>query len=339
MKTISNFELPNTMRALVLAEYNGMPSVQHWPVPVPETGQILVKIDSSPINPSDNSFLKGLYSTRKKLPVVAGFEASGQVVATGDDWLSRRLLGKNVACFAPMDGDGSWAEYMVTKHTMAIPLRKSIDLEQGSMLMVNPLSSLAMIDIAKKGGHKAIVNTAAASALGQMLGKMCRDSDIALLNIVRRPEQVKLLKDQGANYVLDSSTASFKKELAELCTSLQISLAYDAIAGTMPADLLEAMPLGSEVRVYGGLSEDTMALDPRKLIFEKKKICGFWLSEWLTHQHLIKLLFYFNKIQKYLSEKHQTTIQQRVPLDGVVDGLATYLDHMTAGKVIVKPGL
>lgn len=337
MKTIPSFEFPEKMSALMLTEYNGRPQLQEVDVPKPAKGEVLVKIDSSPVNPSDNSFIRGMYSTHKTLPVIPGFEASGTVVATGNDFMSKRLLGKSVSCFAPSDGNGTWAEFMVTKNTTVIPLKKGFDLEQGSMLLVNPLSVIAMIEIAKKGGHKAIANTAAASALGQMLNNLCLEKNLPIVNIVRREEQVELLKSQGAKHVINTSSENYAVELAAIFSKLHVSLAFDAIAGPTASDLLEALPAAGEVMVYGGLSEQPVSLNPRELIFKKKKLSGFWLSEWITHQPILKMLFTFNKIQKYLSQKHQTNIHKRVSLEDAVEGISLYLEKMSAGKVLVKP--
>ena len=339
MKIISNLTLPTEMRALVLSEFKSKLQVQNVPVPTPGKKEVLIEIDSSPINPSDNSFMRGVYSTKKQLPVIPGFEASGIVVATGDDFMSRRLLGKSVACFAPMDGNGTWAEYMVTKNSMVIPLKKDMDIEQGSMLMVNPISVIAMVEIAMKGKHKAIANTAAASALGQFMIKLCEEKNLPLVNIVRRDEQVELLKSQGAKYVLNSSDKNFASDMKDLFGKLKLTLAYDAISGQSVFDLLEAFPAGGEVMVYGGLSEQAAPVNPAKLIFENKKVSGFWLSEWITHQSILKMIRVFNKIQRMLSKDHQITINRRVNLDETVDGIATYLDKMSDGKVIVKPGI
>ena len=337
MKTIANLKMPDKMKALVLSEFGKPLILQQVAVPKPERGQILIKIDSSPINPSDNSFIRGMYQTKKVLPVIAGFEASGTVVASGSDLMSKRLLGKRVACLAPTDGNGTWAEYMVTGKNSAIPLKKDVDTEQGSMLLVNPLSVMAMVDIAKKGKHKAIANTAAASALGQMLNTVCLDKKISLVNIVRREDQVELLKSQGAKYVVNSSANDFKHELTDIFSRLGVSLAFDAIAGPMTFDLSEALPAESEIMIYGGLSELPAYIHPGKLIFERKKVSGFWLSEWITHQPVLKLLYIFHKIQKYISTSHRTKIRERVALVEVNDRLYHYLEHMTAGKILVKP--
>lgn len=337
MKAIPNLNLQKKMRALVLSEFGVPPEVQLIEIPMPSKGEVLIKIDSSPINPSDNSFLKGMYSTKKPLPVVPGFEASGKVVATGIDFMSKRLLGKSVACFAPMDGNGTWAEYMITKNNMTIPLKKGVDIEQGSMLMVNPISVIAMLEIARKGNHSAIANTAAASALGRMMNRLCIAKNLPVVNIVRREEQVQLMKSEGAEYIVNSSSKNYHKELKSIFTELNVTLAFDAIAGQSVFSLMEALPLGGEVMVYGGLSEEAASVNPAKLIFEKKKLSGFWLSEWITHQSIIKMLIIFNRIQKLLSEKHQNTIHKRVTLEETVKGVSLYLEKMTLGKVLVKP--
>lgn len=339
MKTIKHFDIPHEMKALYLEEFGKDLKVKEAVVPVPGKGEILIQMDSSPVNPSDNSFLKGNYGSKKQLPIIPGFEGSGKVVASGNDFMSKRLLGKNVACFAPMDGNGTWAEFMVTKANMAIPLKKGVDLEQGSMLMVNPISVMAMVDIAKKGKHKAIANTAAASALGQMLNRQCIENNLPIVHIVRRDEQVELLKSQGAKYIVNSSSNNFIEEMTKVFNELNVSLAFDAIAGQSPFDLIEALPVGGEVMVYGGLSEKPSSIHPGKLIFEKKKVSGFWLSEWITHQSMLKMLKTFGKIQKMISHNHRTRIHQSVSLANTQKGIQAYLEHMTAGKVLVKPGL
>ncbi len=339
MKTIPNLEIPSRMKALVLPKFDTKLQVQDMQVPTPGKGEVLIEMDSSPINPSDLSFIKGNYSTKKVLPVVAGFEGSGRVVATGNDFMSRRLLGKSVACFAPRDGNGAWADFMVTKNNLVIPLKSGMDMEQGAMLMVNPLSALAMLDIAKKGGHKAIANTAAASALGQMLNSLCIDSNIPIVNIVRRAEQVELLKSLGAKYVVNSSANNYFDEMKSLFRELNVTLALDAVAGNMTFDLMETLPAGGEVMMYGGLSGQPISTHHGKLIFENKKLSGFWASEWITHQPIWKLLTMFNKIQKHISKSHQISIHKRIPLEEGPKGLSVYVKNMTSGKVLIKPGM
>jgi NADPH:quinone reductase len=259
------------------------------------------------------------------------------VVATGKDFLSSRLMGKKVSCFAPENGNGTWAQYMLTGAGFAIPLKKGISLDQGSMLMVNPLSAYAMVDIAIKEKHCAIANTAAASALGQIMIRICKEKKLPLVNIVRWQDQVALLKEQEAEFVFNSSDENFSEKLKQTFSSLKVTLAYDAIAGEMAGILTEALPGGGIVAVYGGLSETACIINPVNLIFENKKIRGFWLSEWITRQNLVSIIVTSNKIQKHFNKYFQTRIQKQVSLEEFMDGLRIYQDKMTEGKVLVKP--
>ena len=133
--------------------------------PRPGIGQVLVRMAAAPINPSDIGFLQGSYGAHGGASAVPGFEGSGTVVAAGGGYLTRLLLGRRVA-FSDASG-GTWAEYHAANASLCVPLKKDITLEQGAMLLVNPLTALALLSIARQGRHKALVNTAAASALGR----------------------------------------------------------------------------------------------------------------------------------------------------------------------------
>ena len=164
---MSQTQIPEQMTAVVLDSYTGVEGirVEQRPVPKPGKNEVLVKIAASPINPSDLAFLIGRYGFKKPTPVVPGFEGSGMVVAVGEGFMGRYLLGKRVACRSQDKGDGVWADYMVTPAKDAQPLDQAVSLEQGAMSGANPLTATAFVEIAKKGGHKAIVLTAAAGAL------------------------------------------------------------------------------------------------------------------------------------------------------------------------------
>ena len=223
--------IPDTMQAVVLHAYDGAPDslrVETRPVPRPQRGQVLVKMTAAPINPSDLMFLKGLYGVRKPLPVVPGWEGAGRVVATGDDWLSRLLLGKRVACGAPNQHDGTWAEYMLTASARCVPLIDSIDDEAGAMLIVNPLTAWALMDTARRGGHRAFVQTAAASALGRMLLRLSLHFGVEGVHIVRREEQAELLRSLGARHVLNSEAEILQSYPTLSAEAIRAALAYAA---------------------------------------------------------------------------------------------------------------
>eukprot|EP00163_Fabomonas_tropica_P006496 TRINITY_DN16061_c0_g1_i10.p1 TRINITY_DN16061_c0_g1~~TRINITY_DN16061_c0_g1_i10.p1 ORF type:complete len:209 (+),score=51.26 TRINITY_DN16061_c0_g1_i10:115-741(+) len=202
--------IPETMRALQLVEYDGGTEaslkVVQMPVPKPAAGQVLVRVHASPINPSDTSFLYGTYGIKKELPVVPGLEGSGVVVLNGGGIMGWRLVGKKVALAADNKMDGLWAEYVVTSAMSCVPLPDNADLDDASMTLVNPLTALAFLDIIRARKAAAVVHTAAASQLGRMFYRLCAKEKIPVVNIVRRQEQVDLLKEMGSQLVLDSST-------------------------------------------------------------------------------------------------------------------------------------
>ena len=327
------------MRALELRALDGKPeslALAERPVPRPGKGQVLVRIAASPINPSDLSFIKGMY-IKKTLPIIPGFEASGTVVASGGGFMARALVGKRVACAAPANGDGTWAEYMVTSALFCIPLRKNISFEAGASLIVNPLTAWALMDMAKRGGHPAVVQTAAASALGRMILRLGQRFDMPVINIVRRQEQVELLQALGAKYVLNSNEANFDDQLKKLCLECSASLAFDAVAGDLTSRLLQALPKQGRVIIYGGLSQQLCQLDPRIFIYDDKHLEGFWLSTWLKKRNPLLQIHTALQIQKFLANDLKTEVRARLPLENAAEALHQYASNMTGGKILLVP--
>lgn len=332
--------LPDTMRAVELRSYEGGAdalAVADRPVPRPGAGQVLVRIAAAPVNPSDLAFLRGAYGIRKRLPVVPGFEGSGEVVAAGMGAWPRRLVGRRVACAAPSDGDGTWAEYMLADAAQCIPLRKDTDIEQASMMIVNPFTAWALLGMAKGLRARTVVQTAAASALGRMIQRLAAKRGVSVVNVVRRPEQVALLEGEGAEHVLDSSAADFDERLKDLCKRLRATAAFDAVAGELTGRLLAAMPHGGTAIVYGGLSMQPCLADPRSLIFERKSVRGFWLADWMRGAGALKKFRAAQGVQRLLKDELRTEVRARLPLERAPEGVRGYAREMTGGKVIFVP--
>lgn len=329
-----------TMRALELHSYDGWRTGLHLvekAVPKPAPGQVLVKIAASPINPADIAFTSGRYGVRRSLPTVPGWEGSGVVVAAGDGLLPRLLLGRRVAC-AALDGeDGAWAEYMISAPQRCIPLRASITDQQGAMMLVNPLTAWAMIDLARRGGHRAIVQTAAAGALGRMLFRLGQAFGLQMVNIVRRQEQVELLRALGAGHVLSPHQPDFDERLKELCHQLNVTLALDAVAGELTGRLLQALPRRAEVMVYGSLSNAACQVNAGQLIFKQQRVRGFWLNRWQPRLGLLGRLYAGWQIQARLTDELHTEVQAQLPLAQAVEGLHRYVGAMTQGKILLLP--
>jgi NADPH2:quinone reductase len=334
-------KIPATMRALVLHEYEvgscASLTLEERPTPRPGKGEALVRMAASPINPSDLASLQGLYGVKKALPMVPGLEGCGTVVATGSGFLARRLLGKRVACVAGA-GDGAWAEYMVAPAIQCSPLPDNFNDEQGCMRIVNPYTAWAHLSIARQYGAHTIVETAAASALVRMVNRLAQRRGVQVINIVRRDAQMETLRRLGAEHILNSEAPGFDEQLRDVCRKLDVRLAFDAVAGAMPARLLNAMPPEARVVVYGGLTAEMIGVDPGDLIFNQRRIEGFYLTRWIARQRPLAVLAMQRKLYQ-LGDLTHAAIQARVPLEDAQRAIATYQANMSAGKVLLMPGM
>ena len=194
-------------------------------IPEPGPDEVLVRVEAAPINPSDLGLLFGPadMSTAKisgtaAQPVVTatipeklmkgmaarldesmpvGNEGAGVVVKTGSSDAAKALLGKTVAIL----GGATYGQYRSIKAVACLVLPEGTKPSEGASCFVNPLTSLSMVEVMRLEGHKALVHTAAASNLGQMLNRICIQDGVSLVNIVRKPEQEAILRKIGAKYV------------------------------------------------------------------------------------------------------------------------------------------
>lgn len=326
--------LPAVMQAVQLDAPGGTVAVRESPVPKPGPGEVLIRIAASPINPSDLALLSG-FGPQKPFPAIPGIEGSGTVVAAGSGLLPRFLLGKRVACAASPASGGTWAEYMATPARRCVPLKAAVSLEQGAMLLVNPLTALALFEIAKRGKHAAIVSTAAASALGRMIVRLGARHGVPIINIVRRQAHVELLHSMGAEHVLNSADADFMTHLRTLTHQLNATLLLDALAGPQTQQLLAVAPAGSTIVVYGYLTREPTVIDVTTFLYEEKRLVGFYLPRWLAKRGLVQVLRDTSRVQQLAGSDLRTTVQRRLPLSAVQQALDLYQDNMTAGKVLL----
>ena len=276
-------------------------SLEAVPIPQPKDDEVLVRVEASPINPSDLGLLFGVADPSTMLssgsadrPIVtasvpeksmramaarvdkslpAGNEGAGVVVAAGADESAQALIGKAVGVI----GGAMYSQYRCVPAKQVLPFPDGTTPAQGASWFVNPLTSLGMVETMRIEGHKALVHTAAASNLGQMLQKVCLADDVPLVNIVRKAEQVELLRGMGASHVCNSSEPTFMKDLTDALVATGATLAFDAIGGgTLAGQILTCMeaaasatgaaynPYGStthkQVYIYGGLDRSPIVL-------------------------------------------------------------------------------
>ena len=282
------------LRSLVKPEGQLELSLAAVSTPQPAPDEVVVRVEASPLNPSDIGLLFGAADiataklagsgasavTTMQIPgramksmaarlgqsMPVGNEGAGVVVAAGDSDAARALLGKTVAAL----GGAMYSQYRCLKLEQCLPLPEGTKPAEGASCFVNPLTALGMVETMRREGHKALVHTAAASNLGQMLNRICIEDGIGLVNIVRKPDQAALLKSQGAKHVCDSSSATFTEDLTQALVDTGATIAFDAtgggklagqILGCMEAALnrtaKEYSRYGStthkQVYIYGGL--------------------------------------------------------------------------------------
>jgi NADPH:quinone reductase-like Zn-dependent oxidoreductase len=230
-------------------------SLANVPIPEPSADEVVVRVEASPINPSDLGLLIGAAdmatakaSGSKDAPVITakvpeaamramagrldesmpvGNEGAGVVIKTGSSEAAKALMGKTVA----MIGGAMYAQYRTMRAGDCLVLPEGITPAEGASCFVNPLTSLGMVETMRREGHKALVHTAAASNLGQMLNKICLKDGVGLVNIVRSAEQAEILHKIGAKHVVDSTAPSFMDDLTNALVETGSTLAFDAIGG------------------------------------------------------------------------------------------------------------
>ena len=332
-------KIPESMKALQIIDYSGEKSsfkLIDKPITPLKDNQVRVRIHSSPINPSDLMFIRGLYGIKKKLPVVPGFEASGTIVEIFPE-ISKFKVGDRVACVAGSTGDGTYAEFLTTESENCIPLLDSVSLEEGSMFFVNPLTSYALLELAKEKLATGIMQTASASALGKMIVRLCKERNIPLLNIIRKEEQIQSLLELGAEHILNSSSPNFEKEYLKLSRKLKINFFIDAVGGDVAEKIFLLSPQETNMICYGNLSENPISLNPGIFIFQKKSVSGFWLSFWIKSLNQEDFFKHTQDAQKLLSTSLRSDVQKRFTLEDGFEAIDYYKNNMSAGKILIQP--
>jgi NADPH:quinone reductase-like Zn-dependent oxidoreductase len=329
------------MTAVVADAFGGLAKlrVAKVPVPVPKRGQVLVRIHAAPCNPADILYLENRYGIDRPLPATPGFEGSGVVVASGGGLLGRWLVGKRVSC-GGHECSGTWAEYCVVDAAACLPLAKDLTFEQGAAALANPTTALALAQVVARGGHRAYVQSAAAGQLGKMIAVALRERGIPGIHVVRRAAQADALRALGESHVLDSTAPDFDRDLAALAAKLHATIALDAVAGAMTGHLLQALPHGGEVVVYGALSaEPCGGMDPMALAFGDKRVRGFEIAGYLREQGLLRSFRLARAAQaRVRSGVFTTTIAERTSLADAPTKLPAYGQHMSDGKILIELG-
>jgi NADPH2:quinone reductase len=290
-------EIPTTMKRLVVtAPGKDVASckieIEEVPVPTPGSGEVLIKVAAAAINPSDYG---SWYRCKpEQCPFTMGKEGSGVVVATGGGFGTMTCpVGTKVGFVGLKKKQGAYSEYVVALAIESVfRMPDDLPVEDGASFFVNPYTAIGILDTAKEQGAKAIIHTAAASQLGQMLVKLAPTEGVEVINVVRREEQAELLKNLGAQHVVVTGSGdSWKEELKSKVEELGATVAFDAVAGQSTGDLLDVLPPKGSVYVYGGLAGRVENVDPMALIYHEKKLKGFFLTNWIQQGGTLTMLY------------------------------------------------
>jgi NADPH2:quinone reductase len=347
-------------------------------VPEPGPDDVLVKVEAAPINPSDLALLlgpadiaSGRVSGSAERPVVtfdiapqympmvaarvgqslpAGNEGAGTVVAAGASEAAQALMGKTVGIF----GGEMFGQYRVVPAFMCLELEEGTTAVEGASCVVNPLTSLAMVETLRMEGHRAMVHTAAASNLGQMLNKICIGDGVDLVNIVRKPEQVEILQGIGAKYIVNSSEEDFKKKLTAAVKETGATLAFDATGGgSLANDILLCMEMAaaSEMKEYNRYGSDTfkqlyiygrLDLSPTVLSLNYGfawGVGGFLLTQFLQKVGMEKTVELRSRVAREIKTTFASHYAAQVSLAEALslENIAEYNKKATGDKFLITP--
>jgi NADPH2:quinone reductase len=374
-------DLPDTaleLRSLVTSDGTLELSVQQVPVPTPAANEVLVRIEASPINPSDLGLLtagadmsKATVAGPPERPIVTapvgeaslaalsarldqslpvGNEGAGTVVAAGSSDAAQALLGKTVA----IAGGAMYSQYRAVDASACLVLPEGATARDGASSFVNPMTALGMTETMRREGHSALVHTAAASNLGQMLVKLCQKDRIPLVNIVRKPEQEELLRSLGATYVLNSQSPSFATDLVEALKATSATLAFDATGGgTLAGQILAGMEeaakstatqysrygsdIHKQVYIYGGLDTSPTVLNRN---FGMAWGIGGWLLTRFLQRVAAKTVGRLRaRVAAELTTTFASSYTREVSLAGMLDPDAfnAYVKRATGEKFLLTP--
>ncbi|TVV75469.1 zinc-binding dehydrogenase [Sphingomonas solaris] len=364
------------LRSLITVDGELRVSLEQVPVADPAPGEVVVRMEAAPINPSDLGLLLGpadpatfraggevgspvliadiprpapaSVAARIGQSLGVGNEGAGTVIRAGADVV--HLVGRKVALL----GGPVYTQYRVLPAKACTVLPEDATAAEGAALTVNPLTALAFVETMRLEGHSAIIHTAAASNLGQMLVRICLADGVPLVNVVRSAAQAALLRDIGATHVVDSTAADFRDRLVEAIADTGATIAFDAIGGgTLAGDILNAMETVASRSLdgftrYGSTTPKQVyiygMLDTGPTVLERRFGFSWGMGGWLLFPFLQRVgAETGDRLRKRVLDEYRTTFASRYTATiGLADMLdpkiaADYTRKATGTKYLVDP--
>ena len=366
------------LRSLIKEDNTLELSLVELPIPQPGEDEVVVRVEATPINPSDLALLVGpadmttaTVSGTAQRPVITamipdalmkmvtprvgqslavGNEGAGVVIAAGASDAAQALLGKTVG----MIGGEMYSQYRCLNVSQCLPLMEGTTAEQAASCFVNPMTALGMVETMRMENHKALVHTAAASNLGQMLNRVCQQDGIDLVNIVRKAEQEEILKSMGARYIVNSTADSFYDDLTEALVATGATLAFDAIGGgKLASDILACMESAAsrdleaynrygsdvfkQVYIYGGLDRSPTVLN--RSFGLAWGVGGWLLTFFMQRAGMEKIVEMRQRVAAQIGTTFASHYTDRVSLSQALslEAIAVYGKQATGQKYLILP--
>lgn len=367
--------MPLQLRSTISADGKLEIRLAEVPMPEPKDNEVVVRIEATPINPSDLGLLFGAADKEtiriadgpvvtadvpvEKMPGMAGRlgqslpvgnEGAGTVVAAGAAPEAQALMGRTVSVI----GGAMYSQYRAVRADTCLPHNEGVSAAQAASWFVNPMTAQGMMETMRMEGHTALVHTAAASNLGQMLQKLCRADGIGLVNIVRKPEQEELLRGIGAEHVVNSSAPDFAEALTDALAATGATIAFDAIGGgTLASRILSGMEAAAsrnakeysrygsdthkQVYIYGGLDRGptTLARDYGMMW----SVGGWLLTPFLRKAGREVQARLRQRVANEITTTFASRYTKEVSLAGMLsaEAIAQYGKQATGEKYLVRP--
>jgi NADPH2:quinone reductase len=368
------------IRSTVTSEGNIELSITQAELPIPSADEVLIKVEAAPINPSDlglllsfaadlssittsgsgdetvtsmkiHPALMGSMKPRLDQSMQAGNEGAGVIVDAGEN--VKELIGKTVG----LAGGAMYSQYRCVPAASCLVMDEGISPAEAASSFVNPLTALSFVETMKMENHTALVHTAAASNLGQMLVKICKDDGIPLVNIVRKSEQVDLLKNLGAEYICNTSDESFMDDLVNALVITGATLGFDATGGgnngELPGQILSAMEIAANktAKEYSRYGSDTYkqvyiygGLDQSPTVLKRAYGMSWGLGGWLLTPMIGKIgMEKFGQMRMRVAKEIKTTFAssyaEEISFEEMLqpETIKSYAKQATGKKYLVNP--
>ena len=368
------------IRSKVTSEGNIELSITQAELPIPSADEVLIKVEAAPINPSDlglllsfaadlssittsgsedetvtsmkiHPALMGSMKPRLDQSMQAGNEGAGVILDAGEN--AKELIGKTVG----LAGGAMYSQYRCVPAASCLVMDEGTSPAEAASSFVNPLTALSFIETMKMENHTALVHTAAASNLGQMLVKICIADDIPLVNIVRKSEHVELLKNLGAEYVCNTSDESFMNDLVAALVATGATLGFDATGGgnngELPGQILSAMEIAANktAKEYSRYGSDTYkqvyiygGLDQSPTVLKRAYGMSWGLGGWLLTPMIGRIgMEKFGQMRIRVAKEIKTTFAssyaEEISFEEMLqpETIKSYAKQATGNKYLVNP--